>query len=60
MEHKLHTHPRSEVLNKIPKDRVIIDEEFKHLFKCYKPLQNKPKHGVVYLNEYNQIISKIL
>lgn len=29
MEHILHTHPKSQILNNIPKDRVIIDEEFK-------------------------------
>lgn len=60
MEHILHTHPKSQILNNIPKDRVIIDEEFKHLFKCYKPVPNKPGHIIVYLNEYKSIIFRKL
>lgn len=58
MKHELHTHIKSEILHSIPRDRVIVDSDFKHLFKCYKDVPNMPGHIIVYKNEYNHLIQK--
>lgn len=54
-KHEIHTHPRSEILYKLPLYQVIVDEEFKHLFKWYQEIPDKPGHIVVKRSEYLDI-----
>lgn len=54
-EEKLHTHPGLEMIYRLPLSEVIVDDEFKHLFKWYKEIPDKPGHIIVKRSEYEYI-----
>lgn len=54
-EEKINRYPGLEIHYKLPFTEVIIDEEFKHLFKRYKEIPDKPGYIIVKRSEYEYI-----
>lgn len=55
-EEKINRYPGLEIHYKLPFTEVIINEEFKHLFKGYKEIPDKPGYIIVKRSEYEYII----
>ena len=54
MIHRLHNHPRSERVYRIPYDKEIVDQEFAGLFSKYEVMENKPDHIIVSREEFDE------